>query len=86
MKVTVYTKPNCVQCDATKRWLTKNDIPFDTKDLSESEDLIKLFTDKGFMSAPIVETDVLGTWSGFRVSKLEALIKEYKSEEVHKSA
>ena len=86
MKVTVYTKPDCVQCDATKRWLTKNDIPFETKDLSESEDLLKLFISKGFMAAPIVETDVLGTWSGFRVSKLEALVKEYKSEEVHKSA
>ena len=85
MKVTVYTKPNCVQCDATKRWLTKNDIPFETKDIYEDQELMQKFVDQGFMSAPIVQTDV-ETWSGFRISKLEALIKEYKSEEVHKSA
>ena len=82
MKVTVYTKPNCVQCDATKRWLTKNDIPFDVKDIYEDQELMQKFVDQGFMSAPIVQTDV-ETWSGFRISKLETLIKEYKTEQAH---
>ena len=77
MKVTVYTKPNCVQCDATKRWLTKNDIPFETKDIMEDPELTQQFVDQGFMSAPVVTTDH-DAWSGFRVSKLEGLVKGKK--------
>ena len=82
MKVTVYTKPNCVQCDATKRWLTKNDVPFEVKDIYEDQELLDKFIGEGFMSAPIVKTDH-ETWSGFRISKLETLIKEYKTEQAH---
>ena len=82
MKVIVYSKVNCVQCDATKRWLKKNDIPFEEESLTP--ELIEEFKVEGFMSAPVVKTDV-ETWAGFRISKLDALVKEYKSEQVHKN-
>ena len=35
MTVTVFTKPHCPQCDATKRQLTKLGVPFETVDLTQ---------------------------------------------------
>ena len=32
MTVTVFTKPHCPQCNATKRQLTKLGVPFETVD------------------------------------------------------
>lgn len=81
MKIIVWTKPDCVQCDATKRYLVKHDIPFETHLMNS--DMIEKFKGEGFMSAPIVETSK-ETWAGFRLSRLENLVAEYKSEQVHK--
>ena len=33
--VVVYSKPACVQCDATKRWLTKRGIEYTAVDVSQ---------------------------------------------------
>ena len=33
--ITVYTKPACVQCEATKRLLTKLDLEYNTVDITE---------------------------------------------------
>ncbi len=35
MAVTVYTKPSCVQCNATYKALDKKGIEYNTVDLSE---------------------------------------------------
>ena len=83
MKVTVYEKNNCVQYEATKRWLRKAKIEFDTVNLEETPDAMAKVQEMGFNSAPVVITDV-DSWSGFRISKLENLKAELKSEEVHK--
>lgn len=84
MNITVYTTPNCVQCNATKRWLAKANIPFETVDLSTDDEAMKMVQEMGHTIAPVVITDV-DNWSGFRISKLETLIKEYQSEVVHKN-
>ena len=39
MTVTVFTKPHCPQCDATKRQLTKLGVPFETVDLTQNPPL-----------------------------------------------
>jgi glutaredoxin-like protein NrdH len=42
-RLTVFTKPACAQCDATKRLLDKNGISYDLIDLStdaEARDLV----------------------------------------------
>lgn len=70
--VTVYTLPSCVQCDSTKRLLTKNEIPFNEVDLSTDERAMVMVRDLGYKSAPVV---VVGEdhWSGFRPDKLSTL-------------
>jgi glutaredoxin-like protein NrdH len=70
--VTVYTLPACVQCESTKKFLTKNDVPFETVDLSQDEKAMDLVKTLGYQAAPVV---VAGDshWSGFRPDKLNAL-------------
>jgi glutaredoxin-like protein NrdH len=84
MNVTVYTTPNCVQCEATKRWLRKGDVEFNVVDLTQDEESLKMVRELGHTAAPVVITDV-DHWSGFRISKLDTLIAEIKSEKAHAS-
>ena len=70
--VTVYTLPACVQCESTKRFLKKNDVPFEVVDLSQDESAMNLVKNLGYQAAPVV---VAGEshWSGFRPDMLNAL-------------
>ena len=74
--VTVYTKPNCMQCVATTKKLTRENIPFTVKDAVESASDLK---EMGFLSAPVVTVtsptgDTLDSWSGYRPDKLRQLL------------
>ncbi len=70
--VTVYTLPACVQCDSTKRLLTKNEIPYQEIDLSQNPDALAMVRELGYTAAPVV---MAGNdhWSGFRPDKLATL-------------
>jgi len=70
--VTLYTLPACVQCDSTKRVLTRNSIEYREVDLSQDPEAMALVKELGYTAAPVV---VIGDdhWSGFRPDKLSAL-------------
>ena len=70
--VKVYTNPNCIQCDRTKKFLDDADIEYEVIDLSSDVESLTKFIDMGFKSAPIVETDN-DIWSGFKYDKLKGL-------------
>jgi glutaredoxin-like protein NrdH len=72
MEVTVWTNPNCVQCDMTKKTMTKLGIEYKEMSLQEHPLVIDTFKAQGFMSAPIVTTDTK-IWSGFRLDKIKSL-------------
>lgn len=80
-KPIVYTKSNCVQCDSTKRYLTKYGIEYKEIDLEIDLEAMEYVKELGFTASPVVLTEY-GNWSGFRISKLEHLISEYKLERV----
>lgn len=81
--VTIHTTPNCVQCMQTKRVLDKEGIAYEVIDLSERPDLVQKFKDEhGFTSAPIVTTDTKA-WSGFRLDKLQSLVRHVRSLKAH---
>jgi glutaredoxin-like protein NrdH len=73
--VIVYSNPNCTACEQTKRFLTLKKIPFEAKMISESPEVFSLIEEKGYASAPVV---VAGedSWSGFKLDKLNGLVKE----------
>lgn len=70
--VVVYTLPSCVQCESTKKLLTKNEIPFETVDLSVDEAAMEMVKGLGYAAAPVV---VAGDkhWSGFRPDMISSL-------------
>jgi len=69
----VYTKPQCVQCDATKRWLDNHGIEYSTVDITEDQEAFDKIVSLGFRAAPVVDSPV-GSWSGFNPDKLSQLI------------
>lgn len=71
--VTVYTKSDCVQCDATKRTLTKYEIPFSEIDLSANADILDQLKAAEWMRAPIVKAADGKMWSGFRPDRIREL-------------
>jgi glutaredoxin-like protein NrdH len=70
--ITVYTKPACPQCDATKRHLTKKGVEFETVDLTVDTEARDLVTSLGYMSAPVVKSGD-AHFSGFRPDRLDKL-------------
>jgi len=70
--VIVYTLPACVQCDSTKRVLTRSEIPYEEVDLSQDVEAMLYVRELGYSAAPIVVSGE-DHWSGFRMDKLSTL-------------
>ena len=70
--ITVYTKPNCVQCKATKRALDRAGINYREVDLSVDAQALENLRDLGYAQAPVV---VVGaeSWSGFRPDMISTI-------------
>ncbi|UFU14627.1 NrdH-redoxin [Curtobacterium sp. C1] len=69
--VRVYSKPNCMQCRLTEKWLTDHAVPF-VHDSAEADGVADAARSLGVTAAPIV---VVGdeVWGGFRPDLLEQL-------------
>lgn len=75
MTVTVYTKPACVQCNATYKALAKQGIEYNLVDITESPEAREYVMALGYLQAPVV---VAGDehWSGFRPDRIKALANQ----------
>ena len=72
MAITVYTKPSCVQCNATYRALDSKGIEYEVHDLSQDPAALEQVKALGYLQAPVVITDE-DHWSGFRPDKIDEL-------------
>lgn len=79
MQVTVWTTKSCVQCDSTKKQLTKLGVRFDELALEQHPEMLEQFKELGHLSAPIVQAGE-SIWSGFRFDKIQALAKRLNLE------
>jgi glutaredoxin-like protein NrdH len=70
--ITVYGKPACVQCDATKRMMDKLKIKYSAVDVTTDTEAFEMIVSKGFKSVPVVITDN-DSWSGFDPDKISGL-------------
>ncbi|AOZ71894.1 NrdH-redoxin [Boudabousia tangfeifanii] len=72
MMITVYSKPNCVQCTATYRALDKQGIEYTVVDLMEDAQALEFVKSLGHAQAPVV---VAGdtNWAGFRPDLIKRL-------------
>lgn len=80
MLITVWTLPNCVQCEATKRQMTKLGIRHEVMNLEQHPEMLEEFKAQGLSAAPIVVTDIK-KWSGYRHDKIASLAKYLSSEQ-----
>ncbi len=72
-EITIYSKPNCVQCNATYQALDRKSISYQIIDLTEDSQVRKL----GYQQVPVV---IAGDkhWAGFRpdmISRLGGVMK-----------
>jgi glutaredoxin-like protein NrdH len=67
----VYTKSNCPQCTATKRWLDGAGVDYAEVNLEEDEQSLAAVRSLGYQQAPVVAVDRDVHWSGFNPGLLE---------------
>ena len=69
----VYTKPQCVQCDMTKRLMDKIGVEYTTVDIVENPEEMQKLIDMGYRAAPVVMTEEGESWAGFQPDKITGL-------------
>lgn len=79
MALVVYSRDNCPQCNFTKEFLKKHDIPFKTVNVEVQDGALEILRHYGFQSLPVVSiddelSDQTKTWFGFRPDRLESLL------------
>ena len=72
MTINVYTKPSCVQCNATYREMDAKGIQYNVIDLTEDPAALELVKSLGYLQAPVVIADE-DHWGGFRPDKIDEL-------------
>ncbi len=72
MTVTIYSKPACQQCTATKRYLDARGVEYTSVDITEDADAYEYVTSLGYQQAPVVQAGER-TWSGFNPFELATL-------------
>ena len=89
MSITVYTLPSCVQCDQTKKYLTREGVAFKAVDASTDTDAMDYIKSLGYASAPVVvlgdgrmvsdrKGEVIVHWYGLRPDLLKQLVESVK--------
>lgn len=71
-KITVYSKPACVQCTATYKDLTNRGLEFEVIDVTEDDAALAKVKGLGYLGAPVVITDD-DHWAGYRPDKIAPL-------------
>lgn len=70
--VTVYSKPNCVQCTQTKKYLEQKGVEYTSIDITEDPVALELILEKGFKAAPVVNAGS-EWWAGFQPDRIDNL-------------
>lgn len=72
MRITIYTRNDCVQCHATKRAMESRGFDFELINLDLHPEAADYLREKGFRQLPVVVTEQ-ESWSGFRPDMINRL-------------
>ncbi|WP_279051999.1 glutaredoxin-like protein NrdH [Cedecea davisae] len=72
MRITIYTKTDCVQCHATKRAMESRGFTFDLISLDQNPEAADDLRARGYRQLPVVVTEQ-ESWSGFRPDMINRL-------------
>ncbi|KAA1051697.1 glutaredoxin-like protein NrdH [Pseudocitrobacter sp. 73] len=72
MRITIYTRNNCIQCHATKRAMERHGFDFEMVNLDQHPEMADTLREQGFRQLPVV---IAGEtrWSGFRPDMINRL-------------
>lgn len=71
--VTVYGQPACNPCMQTKKFLDKNDIEYDYRDIASDATAFDELTKLGYKSTPVIVAPSGEHWAGFDLNKMKNL-------------
>ncbi len=73
--ITVYSKPNCQQCEMTKNLLNSKGAKYLVVDISQDQEAYSRIIELGYRQVPVV---VAGEhhWSGFKPGSIHAILDE----------
>lgn len=75
MSITVYSKPECVQCNATKRALDKQGLDYEVIDVSVDAAALEYVKSLGYLQAPVVMAGDQH-WAGYRPDLIKKVAKQ----------
>ena len=55
--ITIYSKPNCMACNFSKKYLDDKGVKFNEIDVFEDAEALAMLRDKGFSQMPVVSID-----------------------------
>lgn len=73
MKIKVYSKPNCMQCDFTKKHLDRMGLEYQAIDVTADQQALDEVHRMGFHGLPVVVADGMAPWAGYRPYDLDKL-------------
>jgi glutaredoxin-like protein NrdH len=71
--IKVYTKPACMQCNATFRTLDKAGISYEKIDVTQNAEAREYVMSLGYLAMPVVYVSPTQHWSGFRPDRLGSI-------------
>ena len=69
--ITVYSKPDCMQCRMTYRALDSQGLPYEVIDVTESDAALTYVKELGYLTAPVVVVSEHDHWGGFRPDNID---------------
>lgn len=86
-EIYVAAKPRCQQCRASKRYLTRNNVPYMEVRFEDDKTAQDLANEHSYTSAPVCYVAdrnsgrIYDSWSGLNLHKLRTWIDNYKAGE-----
>ena len=56
-EIKVYSKPNCMACNFSKKYLDDRGVKFEEIDVFQDAEALAMLRDKGFSQMPVVSID-----------------------------
>ena len=72
--IKIYSKPNCMACNFSKKYLEGKGIPFEEIDVFQDAEALAMLRDAGYSEMPVVDVD--GEFhTGFQPNLLAKAVK-----------
>ncbi|MBF4577552.1 glutaredoxin-like protein NrdH [Frondihabitans sp. VKM Ac-2883] len=71
MVITVYSKPDCMQCKRTYRAFEARGRAYDVVDVTESDAALEYVKELGYLTAPVIVVSEHDHWGGFRPDQID---------------